>query len=121
MPRILLIDDEPDFSHALSRQLQQAGHEVHWLDEAEVGLRLLASESFDLVLLDNKMPRMTGLEFLPALNRLGIDVPVILMTSALDDTTAIQAINLGAFDFVIKPRNVDEIMAEFGPVMNKAL
>src|SRR5262245_39624380 len=102
--RILLIDDERDFADALRGFLAGLGHAVHWLDLAEEGLRLLAAdEPFDVVLLDNRMPRMSGLEFLAQLKRTGAAVPVILMTAAHNDRTAIQAINLGAFAYALKP------------------
>src|SRR4051812_41558147 len=96
MARVLLIDDDEDFSQALQDNLSEQGHEVRWLDLAEDGLRLLASaEKFDLVLLDNRMPRMSGLEFLAALKNSQACAPVILMTSAHTDRTVIQAMNLG--------------------------
>jgi DNA-binding NtrC family response regulator len=119
--RILLIDDEPEFSDALRGSLQELGHEVRCLDCAPDGLRLLAEEDFDLVLLDNKMPRMSGLEFLAALAERGVRVPVILMTSAHNDRTAIEAINRGAFDYVIKPDNYDDAVRDLGPLIRKAL
>jgi DNA-binding NtrC family response regulator len=99
-----LIDDDADFSEMLRDELQQLRHEVVCRELGEDGLRQLESgDNVDLVLLDNLMPRMSGLEFLAALRRRGLDVPVILMTSAHNDRTAIQATNLGAFGYAIKP------------------
>jgi len=122
MPSILLIDDDPDFSELLVGELQQLGHEVCWRDLGEDGLQMLAGgEKIDLVLLDNRMPRMSGLELLAASRQRGVCVPVILMTSAHQDQTVIQAMNLGAFGYVIKPLAVADIMAELGPVMREAL
>jgi DNA-binding NtrC family response regulator len=122
MARILLIDDEPDFAELLQAALQQLGHEVCYCDRAEEALRLLAGgEKFDLVLLDNRMPRMSGLEFLAALKQRGIHVPVILMTSAHHDGTVIQAMNLGAFGYVIKPLAVPEFLDELEPVIRELL
>ncbi len=126
MAQILLIDDDVDFSESLREQLRQLGHETHWVDCAEAGLELLASANrFDLILLDNLMPRMTGLEFLQVRKPLagpGATAPVILMTSAATDRTVIQAMNLGAFAYVIKPVGLDEIiMKEVGPEIRRAL
>jgi DNA-binding NtrC family response regulator len=118
--RILLIDDEPEFSAELCRQLEQLGHEVVGHDLAEDGLRHLANGKTDLVLLDNKMPRMSGLEFLDALGEGAAAVPVILMTSAHNDRTVIQAMSKGAFAYVIKPAALDEIMRELEPVLHEA-
>jgi two-component system nitrogen regulation response regulator GlnG len=117
-----LLDDDIDFSEALRDELRQLGHEVVCLEMAEDGLGLLAAaEKIDLVLLDNLMPRMSGLEFLAALRQRNLDVPVVLMTSAHNDRTAIQATNLGAFDYVLKPRGGEPILGELGPVIPEAL
>ena len=123
MSRILLIDDDPDFSALLLRQLEQLGHEVICRDLAEDGLALLvAGDRIDLVLLDNLMPGgMSGLEFLAAAAKHNLSVPVILMTSAHNDRTVIQAMNLGAFAYVIKPLREAEIRDEFEPVIREAL
>ncbi len=123
MARILLIDDDPEFSEALGRQLVQLEHHVQTLDRAEEGLRLLSGEKhgIDLVLVDNKMPRMSGLEFLEALIGRDIRVPVIVMTSMHNDQTVIQAMKIGASDYVIKPMADAEIMREFGPALREAL
>jgi DNA-binding NtrC family response regulator len=120
--RILLLDDDVDFSALLRDELQQLGHEVAWLELAKEGLdRLSAGEKWDLVLLDNLMPRMSGLAFLRALRERGIQVPVVLMTAAHNDRTAIQAINLGAYDYVIKPSAEEPLLAELGPVLSEVL
>src|SRR5262245_43727323 len=122
MARILLVDDDPEFAGYLADRLQGQGHDVHCLDLAEEGLRLLEEGGpFDVVLLDNKMPRMSGLEFLAALQKTDVSVPVILMTSVHNDRTAIQATNLGAFTYVIKPLDEQEIPGELAPALRDAL
>lgn len=123
MARILLIDDDPEFGDALRLQLVQLEHHVQVFDSAEEGLRLLSSpkHGIDLVLVDNKMPRMSGLEFLEALIGRDIRVLVILMTSEHHDQTVIQAMKIGASDYVIKPLAENEIMRELGPALREAL
>ncbi len=112
MARILLIDDDRDFADFLQHFLAGLGHEVRWFDQAEQGLRLLAArEPFEVVLLDNRMPGMSGLEFLAELKKTDPSTPVILMTGAHNDRTAIQAINLGAHDYVLKPTGDEEEQA----------
>jgi DNA-binding NtrC family response regulator len=119
---ILLIDDDLEFAGDLARALTEEGHQVRILECAEDALRLLAAgEAFDLVLLDNRMPRMTGLEFLAALKKQqgnGPGPPVILMTNAHHDGTAIQAINLGAFAYVLKA-DPDDMLDELAPLIDK--
>jgi DNA-binding NtrC family response regulator len=121
MPRILLIDDDDDLTAFLRHALEEQGHQVKCLERAEHGPELLAAEAFDLVLLDNKMPGMTGIDFLEALERGGVRSTVILMTGEHNDRTAIRAINLGAFDYVIKPPDYDALLAELTTLIGKAL
>jgi DNA-binding NtrC family response regulator len=121
MARILLIDDDADFAGEVSERLSQLGHQVRYLDNPEEALALACSgDHFDVILLDNKMPRMSGLGFLEAAGRRGCRVPVILMTSAHLDATAINAVNLGAFDYVIKPIDLDEFIADLRPIIERA-
>ncbi len=121
MPRILLIDDDADLTRFLQLDLESHGHQVACLERAERGPDILAEGTFDLVLLDNKMPGMSGIEFLAALQQRGLGVPVILMTGHATTDTAIQAMNLGAFDYVIKPMELDQLFAELEPLIDKAL
>jgi DNA-binding NtrC family response regulator len=116
---ILLIDDDADLRHFLQAELEAQGHAVQGMDRAEHGPDVLSRAPFDLVLLDNKMPGMSGIEFLEALQERGLEVPVILMTGYATADTAIRAMNLGAFDYVIKAddfqtlfRKLEELIAQ---------
>src|SRR5262249_21727374 len=116
------IDDETAFAEELQQRLAQMGHHAHGEDTGEGALRLLSSgEPFDLILLDNKMPRMSGLEFLEAAGKRGWRVPGILMTSAHQDRTAIEAVRLGAFTYVIKPIDLDDLLAELEPLIEEVM
>jgi DNA-binding NtrC family response regulator len=119
--RILLIDDDSTFADFLKGELNRQGHAVRWCELAEEGLRLLAAgEPADLVLLDHLMPRMSGLEFLAALKQTGVGLPVILMTGAHNDRTVIQAMNLGAFAYALKPATEDDL-GDLQQVLHEAL
>jgi DNA-binding NtrC family response regulator len=120
MPSILVIDNDPDFSDELCEQLRQDGYQVTWIGDAEDGLRRLEKESFDLLLLDNGMPRMTGLELLRALKERGRQVRVILMTGAYGAHTVIEAIASGASYFT-KPLDYAELLPKLQPHLLKAL
>src|SRR5262249_16961137 len=87
---------------------------------AERAPELVAAGAFDLILLDNRMPGMSGIQFLETLRQNGTPATVILMTGAHDDRTAIQATKLGAFDYVIKPDDYDDFLAELGPPIEEA-
>ncbi|MGH7140834.1 MAG: response regulator, partial [Pirellulales bacterium] len=80
MASILLIDDDVDFSTFVRELLQRVGHRVECLDNARCAPARLAGTEYDVVLLDNRMPGMSGIEFLAALEEHQITVPVILMT-----------------------------------------
>ncbi len=120
MARILLIDDDEELSEYLQDALQALHHDVQRLEWAEHGPALLAEKEFDVVLLDNKMPRMSGIEFLAAVQERGLRVPIILMTSHTTTATAIQAMDLGAFDYVVKPDEFDSLVEELQPLIGRA-
>ncbi|HYT95420.1 MAG TPA: response regulator, partial [Gemmataceae bacterium] len=121
MARILLIDDDPDLTYILREDLARHGHQVDCLDSAERGPEMLVDRAFDLVLLDNFMPKMSGIEFLSALQQRGVDVPVILMTQLGSADTAIQAMRFGAYDYVIKPREHQGLFPLLQPIIARAL
>jgi DNA-binding NtrC family response regulator len=118
--RILLIDDDAALSGFLRSSLESSGHEVDYLESAQGALELLSQSDYDVVLLDNRMPGLSGIELLAGLHERGISVPVILMTGDPTSDTAIQAMNLGAFDYVVKPLELDELINELEPLIAKA-
>ena len=120
MPSILLIDDDADLRDEVSEGLVARGHAVECLDEPKKGLKQLAAGQFDIVLLDNRMPGMTGIEFLEAIDAGGLDVPVILMTGAHSSLTAIRATKLRAV-YVIKPDTHPALVRELLPVIERVL
>jgi DNA-binding NtrC family response regulator len=121
MARILLVDDDADLSRYLQLALEERGHLVEYQERAERGPDTLAGGEFDLVLLDNKMPGMSGIDFLAALQQRSIHVPVILMTGHTTTATTIQAMNLGAFDYIIKPMDYGELYRELEQLIAAAL
>jgi DNA-binding NtrC family response regulator len=121
MAQILLIDDDAELRNFLACELEADGFQIQCLERAEQGPHLLAEQAFDLVLLDNKMPGMSGLDFLDALQRRGIEVPVILITGYATTETAMEAMNLGAFDYVIKPDDFQGLVRELRPLIAAAL
>ncbi len=123
MSRILLIDDDTDFAECLHAELQDEGHEVDYQESAQDAFDLLLSNSssFDVVLLDNRMPRMTGMEFLKGLKDRQAEVPpVILMTNCGTSDTVMEAIHLGAFDYVEKQLELTTMLRELEPRIRKA-
>lgn len=107
--KILIIDDEKLIRWTLEQHLAKEGYDVITADTAEKGLDLIAEETPDLVLLDNRLPSMTGLELLEKLNAQERGIIVIMITAYGMVETAVKAMKLGAYDYISKPFNLEEI------------
>jgi DNA-binding NtrC family response regulator len=112
MARILVVDDEPGIRRALTHVLAHAGHEVVEADSGDAALERLAAGDghVDLVLTDLMMPGRDGLETLAELRRRDPSVPCILMTAHGSVRTAVRAMRAGAFDYVPKPFDNDDVL-----------
>ncbi|MEW6572867.1 MAG: sigma-54 dependent transcriptional regulator [Bacillota bacterium] len=111
MPRILVVDDEKSVCQMLRDLLEAEGYEVAVALDASEALNVLYSdEEINAVLVDVRMPEVDGLEFFAQVRREGYGVPVIVMTAYGTTDTAIQAMKLGAFDYVLKPFNIEELL-----------
>ncbi len=100
---ILVIDDEPVLQDVLGTLLGNAGFEVHPAMSAAQGLKILAEEEIDVVLLDLMLPDRNGLDLLPEITNLAPDLPVIVITAHSSVESAIQAMRVGAYHYVPKP------------------
>ncbi len=109
--RIVIVDDEPAIRFALEELLRDHGFEVLTFDGARAALAHLQDHDADLVISDLTMPGMGGLELLEALRAAWPEVMVILMTAYGDERTAVRALKLGAWDYVPKPFENEEILA----------
>ena len=111
MSSVLLVDDEPKILRALERALTEEGHEVVASTNARDAQRHLAARFFDVLVVDNMMPDMTGIDLLRDLAASGSDRPqAVVMTAYASIESAIEAMRLGAFDYLQKPFEVDELL-----------
>jgi two-component system, NtrC family, response regulator AtoC len=108
--RILIVDDEENFRHMLSVILRKEGYEVETASNGEEGLQRVTLSPFDQVLCDIRMPHMDGLEFLRQTQRAGTDASIVMMSAYGTVDTAIEAMKLGAYDYISKPFKPDEII-----------
>lgn len=107
--KILIIDDEKLIRWTLEQHLTKEGYEVITADTAENGMDAVSNEEPDLVLLDNRLPNMTGIEMLERLKPRERGVMVIMITAYGMVETAVKAMKLGAYDYISKPFNLEEI------------
>ena len=106
---ILIVDDEPSVRDSLYNWFMEDGYRVECAEDAKKALLKLESESFDIILADIKMPGMDGLEMLRRIKTLKKDSVVIMMTAFATVDTAVQALKEGAFDYVTKPFDPDDL------------
>ena len=109
MARILVVDDELSMREFLKILLEKEGYSVSVAPEASSALEITAREEIELVITDIRMPGMTGLELLAELKHRTPDLPVIMITAFASPDDAVMAMKNGAFDYITKPFNVDEI------------
>jgi DNA-binding NtrC family response regulator len=110
MPSILIVEDEPKMRRLLEMNLADQGFATHAAGDAEAGLKLLNSEKIDLVVTDFKLPGMNGLEFLQAIKRVNAALPVVIMTAYGSVESAVEAMKVGASDYVLKPFSLAEMV-----------
>lgn len=110
MARILVIEDDLTFSRILEGFLAKNGFSVSIQHKGQDGLKAFNADSVDLVLLDYRLPDMTGMDVLMDLKKASLHIPVIIMTSFSDIRTAVKAMKMGAFEYITKPVNPDELL-----------
>ncbi len=120
MSKLLIIDDERGIRNTLREILADEGHEVDVAENGKIGLEMAQAKAYDLIFSDIKMPEMDGLEFLMKLKNaendengdatLNGECPVVMITGHGDVETAVQALKLGAYDFLLKPLDLNRIL-----------
>ena len=116
---ILVVDDEPVQREMIGGFLKKQGFEVIAADSAERALELFRQDAFDLVLTDQKMAEMSGLELLQAVHTINAETPVILITAFGTIEAAVTALKHGAIDYLTKPLNLDELLYRIRQVSDR--
>jgi two-component system response regulator PilR (NtrC family) len=107
--RVLVVDDEQSMRDLLAIMLRQAGYEVSVADGGETAIEALKAESFDLVLTDLRMRKVDGMAVLKAAKEHSPRTVVLVVTAYASTETAVEAMKLGAYDYVTKPFKLDEL------------
>src|SRR5581483_3182191 len=110
MARILLVEDEVNMARTLAKNLERAGHAVEHAPHGEAALTRLGQASFDVVLTDLKMPVMDGMGLLHAMHERGLPPAVVVLTGYGTIESAVEAMKLGAADYLIKDARPQEIL-----------
>jgi len=108
--RVLIVEDEKLIRWSLRQKFEARGYSVIGVENGEKGLAALDGGTFDLVMLDYKLPDMTGLDILRKIRETDEDVVVIMMTAYSSIESAVDAIKLGAHDYITKPFDMDELL-----------
>lgn len=108
---ILVVDDEPPIRKLLRVGLGSQGYAVSEAPNAKAAIELIEAQRPDLILLDLGLPGMTGLELLGKWRNDGLDIPVVILSSRTDEAGIVQALELGADDYVTKPFGMNELVA----------
>jgi len=106
---VLLVDDEPDFLYPLVRRLARRNLVVESAGSGPAAMEIIGEKPVDVVVLDVKMPGMSGLDILKAIKTTHGDIEVILLSGHASIDTAMEGISCGAFDYLMKPVDFDEL------------
>jgi len=118
--KILLVEDEELVGTMVRLNLESAGYQVAWLRNGSEGMERAAAERFDLILLDIGLPGLNGLSVLRALRKDGVETPVMLLTARSDVPTKVEALQIGADDYLPKPFDVAELLARVNAVLRRS-
>ncbi len=117
--RLLLVEDDRMIGESLRNALRQSGFAVDWGRDGRAADGTLATERFDLVLLDLGLPQRDGMEVLQAMRARGDRTPVVVLTARDALASRVQGLDTGADDYVVKPFELDELLARMRAVMRR--
>lgn len=107
--RVLVADDERNLRELLVRELSRKGHAVEGVGDGEVAMERLRDDPPDVLILDMKMPKMEGIEVLRRLTEMPEAPQVIVTTGFQEVSSAVEAMKLGAYDYLTKPARIEEL------------
>ncbi len=119
-PRLLLIEDDPGAAGSLQKVLQAEGYEVDLASRGDAGLAQAQNQPYDLVITDLKLPGLDGLQVVAKLHAAKPRLPIIMMTAHGTTETAIEATKLGAFEYLVKPFEAEELLDVVAPALTHA-
>lgn len=118
-PKILVVEDDTAHARMLKTLISDWGYEVVLADDGDTGVEQVKSRSFDIVLLDMKMKRMSGMEALSQILAFNPSLPVVMMTAYSSVDTAVEALKIGAYDYLTKPLDFDRLKLTIERVLER--
>ena len=108
--KVLIVDDEPDFLETIVKRLQRRKIDVTGVSGGREALELIRTRHFDVTIMDVRMPGMDGIETLKEMKKATPLMEVILLTGHASVESGIEGMQLGAFDYVMKPADIDDLL-----------
>jgi two-component system response regulator VicR len=118
--RVLLVEDEPAVARGLQYGLERAGYDVLWASTGEEALQMAYGQNPDLILLDIRLPDISGFEVLRQLRADNFRQPILVLTARDEPTDKVLGLELGADDYVVKPYNLRELIARIHALLRRA-
>ncbi|MCP4671270.1 MAG: sigma-54-dependent Fis family transcriptional regulator [Desulfobacula sp.] len=109
MKKILVVDDDAAHARMLKTLMTDWEYKIHLADDGAIAVKMVKNQSFDLVLMDMKMVKMSGMEALQLIREYNPSLPVIIMTAYSSVNTAVKALKIGAYDYLTKPLDFDKL------------
>ena len=119
METILVVDDEPSIREFLQIMLEREGYQVSCADNGKTAIKLFEQEQYDVVIADIRMPKVNGFEVLTEIKRLSPETKVIMITAFASFESAVESMKEGAYDYITKPFNIDEVKATIRRALEK--
>ncbi len=117
--RLLLIEDENDAARMIAKGLQHASYVVDVAGDGEVGLNKAVSQSYDLVILDIRLPLKDGWTVCKEMREAGLQTPVLMLTASVAYQDRVKGLDLGADDYLIKPFDMNELLARVRALLRR--
>ena len=120
MPTILVVEDEPDMQRGLKDNLEFENYAVEMAADGESALQQISEHTYDLIILDVMLPKISGLDVCKRTRKQGITTPIIMLTARGEEIDKVLGLELGADDYVTKPFGVRELLARVKALLRRA-
>lgn len=120
-PKVLLVDDEEEFTSTLAERMERRGVNIDTAASGMDAIKKAGEKSYDAIVLDLKMPEMDGIETLKQLRKINPDLQVILLTGCGSIEKGVEAVKLGAMDFLEKPADIKKLMEKIKTASDKKM